>query len=75
MIIFLGVGWGMGGIRTWFCALVAAIQRCEWAATERSLINAIVVDSCLLLITGGGNSLITNKTNAEGTDEPANIFN
>ena len=36
--------------------------------------NVIVVDSSrlVLLMRGGGNSLIRNKITAEGTDEPGN---
>lgn len=60
---------------TWFCELVAAVQRWGCAVTELSLIKTIVLDSsCILATLEGGNSLITHNTNAEGTDEPGNFI-
>lgn len=51
--------------------LVAAVQLGGCTVTESSLMNVIVLDSCSRLVTsGGGSSLITHSTKAEGTDEP-----
>lgn len=56
---------------TWFCKLATAVQRWGWTATKQSLTKAMVLDSSSLFITtAGGNSLITHRRNAEGTDEP-----
>lgn len=56
---------------TWFDMLVATVQLCGGSVTESSLMKVIVLVSCSRLITsGGGSSLITQSTKAEGTDEP-----
>lgn len=60
---------------TWFCELVAVDHRWGWFTdSELSLMNVTGLDSTYItVVIEGGNSLMTHKTNAEGTDEPENM--
>lgn len=64
-------------IGTWFCALVAAVQRWGWwIATELLATKANVLDSSSTSwASTGGNSLITHSITADGIDEPGKNVN